>query len=116
MNTVTLTDRTLLVEPRGLDKLWSFTRRLEVPLEHVRGATVDTGAVRDRKGVRRPGLGLPGKWAGTWSLDGELAFWNVRGYGDVVVVELAEERFARLVLTVADPRATVDAVNAVTPA
>ena len=28
-NTVTITDTTLSVEPHGLDKLWSYTSRLE---------------------------------------------------------------------------------------
>jgi len=38
-NTVTITDTTLSVEPHGLDKMWSYTSRLEFPLAHVRGAT-----------------------------------------------------------------------------
>ena len=31
-NTVTITDTTLSVEPHGLDKMWSYTSRLEFPL------------------------------------------------------------------------------------
>ena len=42
-NTVTITDTTLSVEPHGLDKMWSYTSRLEFPLTHVRGATHDPG-------------------------------------------------------------------------
>lgn len=38
---VTVTPTELIVEPRGLDKLWSFRRRVVVPLSHVRGATHD---------------------------------------------------------------------------
>ena len=29
-NTVTITDTTLSVEPHGLDKMWSYTSRLEI--------------------------------------------------------------------------------------
>ncbi|GAA2018392.1 hypothetical protein JL107_14795 [Nakamurella flavida] len=112
MNTVTVSDTTLRVEPRGLDKIWSFTRCLDIPLDHVRGATFDPGANAEPKGIRRPGLAVPGKWAGTFVHDGERSFWNVSTPGDTVVITLAGERFEQLVLTVADPRALVDRINA----
>lgn len=112
MNTVTLENGILHVEPRGLDKLWSFTRRLEIPLTHVRGATFDPGANAEPKGFRRPGLHVPGKWAGTFSRDGDLSFWNVGTPGRTVVVELTGERYRRLFLSVEEPRALVDAINA----
>lgn len=103
----------LVVVPRGLDKLWGLVRRIDVPLAHVRGATHDPGAVEDAKGVRAPGLHLPGhKWTGTWRRRGERHYWNVTGGADAVVVELREERFQRLYLSVDDPRAVVDAINA----
>jgi hypothetical protein len=112
MNTVTLTESALTVEPRGLDKLWSFTRRLEIPLAHVRGATFDPGANDEPKGLRAPGLAVPGKWAGTFSRDGDRSFWNVSAPGATIVIELADEHYTRLVLTTADPRGTVDGINA----
>lgn len=72
--------RLLVIEPRGLDKLWGFVRRIEVPLDQVRGATHDPGVIEDYKGVRGPGLGIPGhKWAGTWRKDGQRHYWNVTG-------------------------------------
>jgi hypothetical protein len=111
MNTVTITEASLIVEPRGLDKLWSFTRKLEIPLSHVRVATFDPGANHEPKGLRAPGLAVPGKWAGTFTRDGDKSFWNVSAPGETIVIELASENFDRLVLTVDHPRATVDAVN-----
>jgi hypothetical protein len=112
MNTVTITDSTLRVEPTGLDKLWSFTRHLDVPLDHVRGATFDPGANTEPKGVRRPGLAIPGKWSGAFSRQGSTAFWNVSGHGRTIVVELTCERYQRLFLSVEDPRTVVDTINA----
>lgn len=113
---VTLTADALLVEPKGLDKMWSLTRRLTIPLSHVRGATVDPDVAAERKGLRHPGLAVPGKWAGTFTKDGDTCFWNVsgrrRGHRRTIVVQLDQEKYQRLYLTVADPRATVDAVNA----
>lgn len=111
MNTVTVTDSLLIVEPRGLDKMWSFRRELQIPLAHVRGATFDPGANDEPKGLRAPGLSIPGKWAGTFNKDGDKSFWNVSGPGATVVIELADEHYARLVLTVENPRSVVDTVN-----
>jgi hypothetical protein len=112
INRVTVTDDCLVVEPLGLNKLWSFTRRLRIPLAHVRGATFDPGMRNEPKGRRGPGLGLPGKLSGTYNADGRKQFWNVSGYERAVVVTLdPAERFDRLVITVDDPNGVVDAIN-----
>jgi len=111
MNTVTISGSSLIVEPKGLDKLWSFTRALEIPLSHVRGATFDPGANNEPKGIRAPGVALPGKWAGTFHRAGERAFWNVSTPGETIVIELTDEHYTRLVLTVHNPREVVDAIN-----
>jgi hypothetical protein len=111
MNNVTISTGTLTVEPVGLDKVWSFTNRLDIPLAHVRGATFDPGANDEPKGIRAPGLGMPGKWAGTFYKDGETTFWNVSGPAKTIVIELDGEHFGRLILTVDEPRAVVDEIN-----
>jgi len=87
MAQVTVEGNTLVVEIEGLDKLWTFKSRLDIPLANVRGATADPGIVKDPKGVRTPGAHIPG-------------------------VIAAGERYARLVVQVADPRATRDAHRA----
>ena len=113
MNIVTIDGDRLVVEPVGLDKLWGFRRRIEVPLEHVRGATYDPGASHEQKGLKAPGLRIPGfKATGTFHREGEKTWWNVRAGQQTIVVELSDETFARLYLTVGDARAVVDRVNA----
>lgn len=112
MNTVTIKDDGLAVEPHGLDKVLSFKRELQVPWDHVRGATQDDRIVEESKGIRGPGTSLPGKWAGTFRKDGSASFWNVGGAGAVIVVELRDEPYARLVLSVDDPTPIVDGINA----
>ena len=111
MNVVTIQDDRLVVVPQGLDKLWSFRRRIDVPLGHVAGATFDPGANAEPKGLRSPGAHWPGRTSGTYRGDGEAAFWNVDRPGRTVVVELREERYARLVLSVEEPRAVVAEIN-----
>lgn len=113
-NTVTVEADRLVVEPLGANKLWGLRRRITVPLSQVRGATYDPGAAHAGKGLRAPGLALPGvKWVGTFHKDGDKAYWNVRAGGQTVVVELGDGApFDRLYLTVGDGRAVVDRINA----
>ena len=99
-NTVTITDTSLSVEPHGLDKIWSFTSRLEFPLAHVRGATHD------------PGLRQGGKLAGTFHANGTAQFWNISGYENTLVITLEDERFTHLYLTVDNPAGLAAEINA----
>ncbi len=117
MARITIEAGNLVVQIEGLDKLWSLTSRLQIPLANVRGATADPGIVRDPKGLRGPGAHLPGViTAGTFHLDGERVFWDVHNGTKAVVIELADERYARLVVEVDDPPAAVSLIEqAITP-
>lgn len=98
----------LVVEMEGLDKLWALKSRLAIPLANVRGATVDPGVAREPKGFRAPGTAWPGViYAGTFHRDGERVFWDIRDGHNAIVIELADETYARLIVEVDDPRATV---------
>ncbi|MGW2376545.1 hypothetical protein [Kitasatospora sp. NPDC001683] len=106
----------LIVEIEGLDKLWALKSRLTIPLAHVRGATTDPGIAKEPKGLRAPGTHVPGVvTAGTFHIDGERIFWDVRDPAKAVVIQLADERYARLVIEVGDPRATVALVEGALP-
>ncbi|MGY5011942.1 hypothetical protein ACWCY6_28295 [Streptomyces sp. 900105755] len=112
MAKVTVEGTTLVVEIEGLDKLWALKSRLDIPLANVRGATADPGIVAEPKGRRAPGAHLPGVIAaGTFQIEGERIFWDVRDAAKAVVIELADERYARLVVQVSDPKATVDLIE-----
>jgi hypothetical protein len=105
----------LVVEIEGLDKLWALKSRLVIPLANVRGATADPGMIRQPKGIRAPGAQVPGViTAGTFHLEGERVFWDVHNADKAVVIELADERYARLVIEVPDPRAAVELVEKAT--
>ncbi|MFJ9248224.1 hypothetical protein [Streptomyces sp. NPDC101776] len=102
----------LVVEIEGLDKLWSFKGSLTIPLANVRGATADPGIAAEPKGIRTAGSHVPGViTAGTFRQHGEKVFWDVRDPSKAVVVELADEKYARLIVQVDDPRATVALVE-----
>jgi hypothetical protein len=110
-NKVAIVGRTLEIEPQGLDKVWSFKGKMVVPIEHVLGASEDPGILDDAKGIRAPGLHVPGKWAGTFILDGEKTFWNVARPECPVVIQLEGEQYDRLVLGVEHPHDLVDQIN-----
>jgi hypothetical protein len=111
MARVSITDRLLTIELQGLHRLWALKRRIQVPLAHVRGATADPDIIGEPKGIRAPGLHLPGAVIGTFLQDGEKHFWDVRSGRHAIVVELAEETYTRLIVDVDDPRVTVDTIN-----
>jgi hypothetical protein len=112
MARVSIDDGDLVVDVQGMDKLWALKSRLTIPLAHVRGATADPGIVREGKGIRAPGTRVPGVIvAGTFHDDGERVFWDVRDAAKAVVIQLDDERYARLVIEVDDPSSTVDLIE-----
>lgn len=111
-NVVTLTDSSLVIEPQGLDKVWSFTGSLTIPWNHVRGATHDPGMRNEPKGWRGPGLHLGQKLSGTFHADGESQFWNVNGFENTVVIELVDEHFNRIAVSLDDPARQTAEINA----
>ena len=115
-NNLEFTDTTLVVEPLGLDKVWSLKGSIDIPWKHVRGATHYPGMKNEPKGLRFPGLRMGEKLAGTFHSNGEKLFWNVSGFENTVVIELTGEEFDRLVLTVDDPVTIVERINSLAAA
>jgi hypothetical protein len=71
--------------------------------------------IKEPKGIRAPGAHLPGViTAGTFHIHGERIFWDVHDPAKAVVIELNDERYARLIVQVADPRATVALIEQAT--
>ncbi|MEU2253621.1 hypothetical protein [Nocardia xishanensis] len=104
MAEVSIDGRDLVIRIEGLDKLLALKSRLTIPLANVRGATADPGIIKERKGIRAPGTHLPRVvTAGTFHIDGERVFWDVRDPDKAVVIELADEHYARLVVQVDNP-------------
>ena len=114
---IDITHDRLVVRLEGLRRLWGLNRGFNIPLEHVRGATLDSGIFREPKGLRAPGLHLPGYVAiGSFRRNEEWTFWEVKTADRAIVIELADERYSRLVLECSDPRSVVQAINQVTGA
>src|SRR5215212_6989980 len=114
MAEVELTEDALIIHVRGLDRIFALKSRLEISLSHVVGAEVDAGVAQPPawKSLRLTATQIP--WvvtAGTFYQEGERVFWDVHDPEKVVVIRLKDERFARLVIGVHDPPATVRAIR-----
>lgn len=111
MNTVTITGTTLSVQRRlgqvvVVQAAFGHSPRLRA------GRHIRPWGEQRAEGPPSTGLNLPGKWAGTFTRDGEKSFWNVSTPSETVVIELDGVDYQRLILTVDDPRGLVDRVNA----
>jgi hypothetical protein len=114
MANVTIEDGQLRVELEGMHKVWALKNTISVPVSHIVSASAGPIAEADSPtGIRAPGTHIPGVFAaGTWHHKGEKVFWDVRDPSNVVVIELRDESYSRLILEVDDPRATVDLITA----
>jgi hypothetical protein len=112
---VDIDDQRLVVTMHGFDVVWTFRRRIVVPLDHVKGARID------------PHVASHGPWLGAGRTDalldyavaagpmlvhGRHEFWDVHHPDRCVTIDLVDEPFERLVVEVEDPTAVVDAVIA----
>ena len=113
MTEVELTRDALVVHVQGMDQLWALKSRLEIPLAHVVDAECDPEIAREwHKGIRAGGTHVPGViTAGTFYRDGERVFWDVHDPERAVMIQLRDERYARLVIQVENPHATAVAIQ-----
>ncbi len=107
---VSITDGTLVLTVRGLHVFWALKRRLEFPLGHIREVRrAEPDIMRGWwKGIRAPGTFLPGVIiAGTYYQGGQKIFWDVSDARRAIIIELAGESYARLIVEVADPEVAI---------
>ena len=114
MAEIELTADTLLVHVKGADRMFALKSELAIPLEHVLGAAKDEEEARRwYHGVRAPGTSLPGViTAGTFYQHGERVFWDVHHPERAIALSLRDESYAKLVVEVEDPDATILAIEA----
>jgi hypothetical protein len=93
----------------GLDKLWAFRSRLEIPLSHIKGVRSDPVVARGwYHGFRLLGTHMPGVLtAGTFHRDGNNVFWDVHDPERTIVLELDHELYDQLIIEVPDPAKAV---------
>jgi len=94
------------------EKIAGFLRDLEVPLAAVREVEVVTSPLRDVRGLRAPGLALPGvRKVGTWRRPGERTLVCVRRGQPAVRVRLDGQRYDALLIGTDDAVALAGALS-----
>ncbi len=115
MAKISIVGNALRVNMGWFETLRALQVAFEIPLDKVRGATNDLQYIGFRElGIRSPGTGFPGLIAeGTFRKIGQttLSLWR-RGQ-QIVVIELADSKWDRLVLGCDDARALADQINTV---
>ena len=116
MATIATTAGTLRITLTPLEHVFGLLRDLEVPLDAVRSVEVVPDGPAALRGLRAPGLGLPGTRAiGTWRRRGTKTFVSVRR-GPAVRVELAGQRFDAALVSVEDAPAVAASLAGLVPA
>lgn len=113
MARVEVTATALIVHVLGWDKLWALRSQLEIPLTHLVDAELAGEEARAAwEGWRIGGTYVPGViTAGTFYKDGEWTFWDVHNPERAIVIHLAGERYARLMIEVENPEETVAVIR-----
>lgn len=110
MARIEITADKVIVQLEGARRLWALKNRVEVPLGDIRRVTAGPG---ERRGIRAPGTSIPGVYrAGTYRGWTYKDFWDVRRPEHSIVLELGGDGYARIVVDVDDPQATIAAVEA----
>jgi len=113
MTQLSVSDGKLNIEVKGWDRLWALRSHLSIPLEDVVRVYADSQIAEPWwKGLRVAGSNLPGVLAaGTFYHHSQWVFWDVHNPEKVVVIELRHEHYAKLIVEVEDPAATVAAIQ-----
>jgi hypothetical protein len=111
MATVQLTPTTVTVRFTTAEKIAGLLRDLELPRSAVRSAEVVPEPLDGIRGLRAPGLALPGvRKVGTWRRPGERSLVCVRRGQPAVRVRLQGVRYDTLLLGADDVATLADAL------
>jgi len=103
----------LVLHVRGADQFWALKSTLEIPLQHIAGVRADAEIARGWwHGFKLAGADIPGVLhAGTFYQHGKRIFWDVHDPEKTIVIDLCDERYAELIVEVADPASAIAMVR-----
>ena len=103
-------DNTLVVfTVRGLDQFWAMKREIRVPLNHIVGMRESPSpSIGWFDGFKLTGTSFPNRFrAGTFYQQGGKVFWDVHQGGKVLVVDLKDEGYKKLILEMDSPASAI---------
>jgi hypothetical protein len=105
MTTITVDGATLAVTFTRAEKIAGLLREQHIPLTAVSTVEVVPDGLAAAKGLRAPGLGLPGRRKlGTWRSRTGKTLVAVQGHGPAVRLTLTGHRYATLLITTDAPQ------------
>jgi hypothetical protein len=112
---VTVLEDALLVEPEGLDVLWTVRRRVTIPIDKVESVRVGSRNEAPRLGIRLPGAYFPGIiTAGSYGTGAKRTFWDVRRAQLLLLIACKPgAEYKMVVLEVRDPHAVAQRAQTV---
>lgn len=119
MATVEVTPQAVKVHLTGIDQLRSWTRNLTIPLEHIEDVEYDPQTVKRELDAfwtetYIPGTHLPGgSLAGSYSEHGQRIFWDVHHPERAVMINLAHDKYDKVIVEVSDPQETLQKITSV---
>lgn len=114
MTTIEISSGDLIVRIEGLDRFFACKSEIRVPLAHVTAVGSGTATARNAsRPSRMVGTNVPGILrAGTCYERVGRVFWDVHKAERAIEIELKDDRYAKLVIEVADPAASIAAIRA----
>jgi len=107
---VRISDGFVKVRIRGMNRIWALSGGVSFPASAVTSVWVEEGPLQPR-GWRMPGTAGFGVIEGTYVEGSRREFWAVGRGKSLVVIELSDQPFVRVVVQVSDPEATVEALR-----
>lgn len=112
MTTTHVTADTLQVRFTRGEKIAGLIRDIDLPLAAIRDARVVPDGLAATRGLRAPGLGLPGhRKIGTWRRPGNKTVVSVRRDRPAVQITADHPGLDGLLLAVSDPEQLVAAIQ-----
>jgi len=103
----------LLIDLEWYEQLWAFTlnKTFEIPLNHIKRVSTEEPQSSWAE-IRAPGTFLPGVIkAGTYYTRNGREFWYVTAEQDYLVLELEDEPFKKMVLTISQSEAWLERIE-----
>lgn len=92
----------------GIHKLWSFKSQITIPTKHVIKAYANKDHTNSFLGIRMPGINVPGiLTAGSFMVDEGTIFCDFSNQNNLIIVELQDEKYKKLVIEVSDVTETL---------
>lgn len=110
------TNDQITVTLSGLDQLFALKGRLDVPRSHItKVAVMDSTTVPSTPGtlLRAPGTRIPGLIRhGSYGKEPNREFWAVYRQRKVIVIEVTDWAYSKLIIGVRDPHSAARSIEA----